>query len=205
MMIDIFFAIIAGYGFFIGYSRGIIKTVLYVLAFFFGFVIAVKFAPSATDLLSRIFDQQSPMMYLAGFLLCLTLTIIFIRLMAKGLEGILQSANINVINQFFGGLLLASVLTLLYSGLLWFGESARLLNAENTKDSVTYPFLQKYPQKFKNVVVAIQPTFEEFWDQSLDFIDRMQETSVQKTESEPKIYDIEDQTEDEEQPSSDRQ
>lgn len=198
MMIDLFFAIIAGYGFFIGYSRGIIKTILYVLAFFFGFVVAVKFAPSATDILTRVFDQQSPMMYLAGFTLCLALTIIFIRLVAKGMEGILQSANINIINQFFGGLLLASVLTLLYSGLLWFGASARLLNEENTKESITYPFLQKYPHKFKEVIVVIQPTFEDFWNQSLDFIDRMQETSVEKTETEPKIYDIEDQTEDEE-------
>lgn len=192
MVIDIIFLIIAGYGFFIGFTRGIIKTLLYVLSIMFGLIVAVKFAPAATDLLTTVFNYQSSFMYLAGFLLCLALTIIFIRLIARGSEGLLRTANINIINQFLGGVLMGGLTTLLYSGLLWFGAEAHLLNATNTADSMSYPYLKEYPAKAKKVVNYVAPTFKDFWNESIDFIDRMQEASVKRTESDPKIYDLDE-------------
>lgn len=192
MVIDIIFLIVAGYGFFIGYSRGIIKTILYTISIVFGFIIAAKFAPAATDLLITLFDNRSSMMYLAGFLLCLTLTILLIRLFAKGLEGLLKTANINVINQFLGGGLMAGLLVLLYSMLLSFGEKAHLLNDENTKDSRSYAYLKEFPGQAKRFANWVAPALEDVWDESIRFIDKMEDKSLKKDESEPHIYDIEE-------------
>ena len=124
MIIDaIFFLTVLG-GFWSGFARGIIKTVMYLFASFFGFVVAVKFAPAATDLLRTVFNSQSALMPLLGFITCLGLTIVAIQLLAKGLEGILQTARLNIINKFFGGVLMSGIFVLFYSVLLWFADKS---------------------------------------------------------------------------------
>lgn len=197
MVIDVIFLILAGYGFFTGYSRGIIKTILYTLSVLFGFIIAAKFAPAATDLLMTVTKSDSSFMYLAGFLLCLALTILAIRTFAKGLEGLLRTANINIINQFMGGLLMAGLFTLLYSVLLRFGEKAHLLTADNTKDSMSFQYLKTFPATAKKVSDWVMPTLKESWEESIRFIDKMHDETLKRDDSKPEIYDIEDE------PSSD--
>ena len=192
MIIDgIFFLTVLG-GFYSGFSRGIIKTVMYVFASFFGFIVAVKFAPSATDLLVQLSGSNSPLMYLLGFISCLGLTIVGIQLLAKGLEGILQSARINIINKFFGGVLMAAIFVLMYSVLLWMADSAHLVEEKTKKESATYKILKEYPSQVKVIWTRVQPTFEDFWNQSLNFIDQMEDNSIQRDDSQPEIYDIED-------------
>ncbi|MCB0617377.1 MAG: CvpA family protein, partial [Saprospiraceae bacterium] len=121
MVIDIIFVIMAGYGFYLGFAKGIIRTIFTILSFLFGLLAAFKFAPAATKFLETAFDSNNPMMFLAGFLLSFVLTMILIRLVARAIEGFLRTANINIVNQFAGGLLLAGMMTLLYSMVLWFG------------------------------------------------------------------------------------
>ena len=38
----------------------------------------------------------------------------------------------------------------------------------------------------------IKPTFEEFWDHSIDFMDKLEDMSVERSESDPSIYDLPD-------------
>ena len=195
MIIDaIFFLTVLG-GFWSGFSRGIIKTVMYLFASFFGFIVAVKFAPAATDLLTQLFNTSSPLMYLLGFITCLGLTIVAIQLLAKGLEGILQTARINIINKFFGGVLMAAIFVLFYSIMLWFADMSHLLTDKTKNESATYKILEQYPSQAKQIWTRVQPTFEDFWNQSLDFIDKMEDNSIQRNDSEPNIYDLEDEEE----------
>jgi len=192
MIIDGFFFLSVLGGFYSGFSRGIIKTVMYVFASFFGFIVAVKFAPAATDLLIQLTGSSSPLMYLFGFISCLGLTIVAIQLLAKGLEGILQSARINIINKFFGGVLMAAIFVLMYSVLLWMADSARLVTDKTKTESATYKILKEYPSQVKVIWTRVQPTFEDFWNQTLNFIDQMEDNSIQRDDSQPEIYDIED-------------
>ena len=195
MIIDAIFFITVIAGFYIGFSRGIIRTVMYLFASFFGFIVAVKFAPAATDLLTQLFDTTSPLMYLLGFISCLGLTIVAIQLLAKGLESILQTARINIINKFFGGVLTAAIFVLFYSVMLWFADKSHLLNEKTKTESATYKILKDYPGQAKEVWAKVQPSFEDFWNQTLSFIDKMEDTSIQRDDSNPKIYDLEDEGE----------
>ncbi len=183
MVLDLIVLIIAIYGFYLGYSRGIIKTVFYVISLLFGFIAAVKFAPSTTQLLTDIFNYKSPLMYLAGFLLCLVVTILLIRMFAKFLEGVLKTAHINFVNKFFGGILLGSFLMLLLSQVFWLGEQANLITAENSADSKSYPYLRQMPDEAKKIADLLQPSFESFWEQSLEFIDELEEMSKKNKKS----------------------
>ncbi len=193
MIIDaIFFITVLG-GFWSGFSRGIIKTVMYLFASFFGFIVAVKFAPAATDILTQLFNSTSPLMYLLGFISCLGLTVIGIQLLAKGIEGILQSARINIINKFFGGVLMSAIFVLFYSVLLWFADKSHLIDEATKTESATYVILKQYPGQVKEIWARVQPSFEDFWNQSLDFIDQMEDSSIKRNDGEAEIYDIEDE------------
>lgn len=194
MVIDILFLIIAGWGFFIGFSRGIIKTVFTIFSVIFGIIAAMKFGPAATRFLETAFDGTSAWLFFAGTLLAFVLTMVIIRMIANGLEGILESANINIINKFMGGLLFAALLTLMYSILLWIGEQARVVTEKTTSSSMTYAYLERFPGQMRKVYDIAAPSFKEFWDEAVDAMDKVQE-KVERTESDPAIYDIPDEDE----------
>lgn len=196
MIIDVLFLIVGGWGFFQGYSRGIIKTVFTLFSIIFGLMVAFKFSPAATRFIETAFHSNSPLNFVAGFLLSFVLTMIIIRMTAQFFERSLRAANINAINKFAGGLLLGSIYTLILSMLLWFADQSHIITAENSTSSLTYPYLKAFPSKMKGVYEYIKPGFQDFWKESVRFIDKMEEKSLEKTESQPTIFDIpEDSTE----------
>ncbi len=190
MIIDILLLIIAGWGFYQGYSRGIIKTVFTVFSIIFGLMAAFKFAPAATRFLETAFKTESALTFVAGFLLSFVVTMILIRLMARFFEKALQTANINVINKFAGGLLMTSLYTLVFSMMVWFGDKAHIISPELASESATHNFLIEFPTKMKSVYEFVKPTFQEFWAESVKFMDKLEDESVKQNESEPTIFDI---------------
>ena len=58
MIIDVIFLMAAGYGFYIGFSRGIIQTVFTAFAYLFGILAAFKFAPVLSTALESILKDR---------------------------------------------------------------------------------------------------------------------------------------------------
>lgn len=195
MAIDLIFLIVAGYGFILGFSRGIIRTVFTFLSILFGLMSAFRFAPAMTNFLKDIFTTSNPLMFIAGFLLAFVVTMMLIRFFARILEGFLETANINFINQLAGGVLLSSVMILIFSMLLWFGDEARLIDRYTKEQSVTYPYLEEFPSSVWTVGEQLKPTFEEFWQYSVQFMIELERMTLERTETNPTIYDIPDDTE----------
>jgi membrane protein required for colicin V production len=195
MIIDVLFLIIGGWGFYQGYSRGIIKTIFTAFSVVFGLMAAFKLAPAATRFLETAFHSTSPFTFIAGFLLAFFLTMFIIRTIAKFFEKTLQAANINVINQFAGGILLASLYTLVYCLILWFGDKSHIITQQTAVESKTYPYLKEFPGKMKAVFEWVKPGFQDFWRESVKFMDRVQEKSLEQTEDQPTIFDIPDEQE----------
>ena len=189
MVIDIVFLIMALYGFYLGFSKGIIQTVFTVLSVMFGLMAAFKFSPAMTNFLETTFSDHA-LMFIVGFLLCFVLTMVIIRMFAKALEGALETANINIINQGAGGILLSGLMILLFSVLLWFADKSRLIDETTKAQSQTYVYLEKFPEQVWAAGKKLQPTFEDFWDHSLDFMDKVQDMS-EREESET-IYDMDE-------------
>ena len=190
MIIDGLLLLIAGWGFYQGYSRGIISTVFTVLSIVFGLMVAFKLSPAATRFIDSLFKSENPVNFVIGFLLSFFLTMIIIRTIAKYLEKAMQSANINVINQTMGGLLLGSLYSLIFTSFVWFADKSHIIGDETREESVTYPYLKEFPGKTKKVYEFVKPSFQEFWQESVKFLDRMEEKSMEETESAPTIFDI---------------
>jgi membrane protein required for colicin V production len=200
MTIDVIFLIVAGWGFYQGYSRGIIKTVFTVFSVIFGLMVAFKFAPAATRFIETAFSSTSPFNFALGFLLAFVLAMIIIRMAAQFFEKTMQAANIAVLNKFAGGVLLCSLYTLVYSLLLWFADKSHIITPENSAQSMTYNQLRAFPSKMKGVYEFIKPGFQDFWHESVRFIDKMEERSMERTEAQPTIFDIPEETESDKKP-----
>lgn len=192
MAIDIMFAIMALIGFYIGFTRGIIGTVFTILSFVFGTIAGFKFAMPMTTFLKQSFGSDTPLMFAAGFLLSFAIVMILIRTAAKALEGILQTANINIINQMLGGMLTAFFSLLLYSFLLSFADQAHMVTRQTKQESMTYAYVKEFPAQAKTFYKFIEPLAKDFWDQSMDMMDQLEKMGVEET-SEERVYDIEEE------------
>jgi len=190
MIIDIVFAIVLLYGFYLGFSQGIINPLFAVLSIVIGLLAAFKLAPATSNFLETAFNSNNPLMFLGGFLITFIVTMFLIRTISRALEGLFRAARINFINQLVGGVVLSSVLVLMLSMLIWFGDQARLIDQGTKNTSMTYPHLEKYPTVIRGFASALQPTFKEFWVQSMDMLDKLEGMSMNEHNSEPTIYDI---------------
>ena len=193
MIIDGLLALLAAWGFYQGFTKGIIQTVLTVFSFIFGLMVAFKLSPAATRFIDALFKNDNPINFIIGFLLSFFLTMIIIRMIAKFLEGLLQKAHINVINQLAGGVLLAGFYTLIFAIFIWLGDVSHVINDNVRKTSLSYPFLKEFPPKLKSAYEFLKPSLQEFWQETVEFLDRMEEKSMEKTESKPNIFDMPDE------------
>lgn len=189
-MIDLFFLIAAGYGFFLGFYKGIIRTIFTVLSYVFGLMAAFKLSPAATRFLETALGSENPMLFIGGFLITFFGTMLLIRFISRAISEGMEAANVNIINQMAGGILLASLMTLVYSLMLWFAVEAHILRDDQTENSLSYPFLKEYPKKVWSALGSAKPVLQDFWEHSVDFMDRIEEKSIERTESDPNVYDI---------------
>ncbi|RMF28451.1 MAG: hypothetical protein D6765_06005 [Bacteroidetes bacterium] len=201
MILDIFFLIFVGWGLYKGFSAGIIKTIFTVLSFLIGLIAAFKLAPAATRFLETAFSTDHPLMFAAGFLLAFFVTMLVIRLLAQTLESFLEKANLNILNQLAGAVLMGSLFMLMLSILVWFGDKAHLIDEKTREASLSYPILQQTPREMRKAYEFCKPVFQDFWTESIEFLDRLEELEAERTESQPTIFDLppeEEQASDEE-------
>ena len=69
MAIDIIAALIAVYGFYLGYTKGIVKTIFGIVSIFIGLLAALKLSPYIVQMLEKVSGSNSPMVFLVGFVL----------------------------------------------------------------------------------------------------------------------------------------
>ena len=190
MVIDIMLLIFLVYGFWVGFSRGIIGTVFTVLSYVFGALAAMKLSPSVTRLLEEQLSPN-PLMFLLAILLTFVGTMMLLRLVGRSLEGVLKSVNINIVNQIMGGTLSAAFMILIFSVLMGFAAASKLVDDKTMQTSMSYPYVKEFPKQMRVVYEKAKPIFLTFWDESTEFMDRVEEMT-EKTDGNPDIFDIED-------------
>lgn len=194
MIIDILFAIAFGYGFLTGYSKGILETVFKIFGYLIGVVAAIKFALPIQRILEDAFDTDNPVMYIVGLVLSFLLTMMIVRFIANLIENLLEKANINIINQIFGGMLVSGFMVLIYSLLLYFAKASNLIDRKTENSSYTYDYLEEFPEKTWAFMSYLKDPILEFWEGSVDFIDKVGEITEENTESKENVFDIEEKT-----------
>lgn len=196
MIIDVICLILGLYGFWVGYSRGIIKTVLTAASYLLGAMAAAKFSPTVSDILTDFFQAPSSVMLPAGFLLTFILTLILFRMLANGLEGMLEAVNINFINQVMGGFISMLFFVFIFSTLVAFANGATMIDEDTKETSLTYSMLEPMPDAVWKITKNVWPVFTEFYHHTLEAFDQVN-TKVER-QDEDQFFDVEEDESDEE-------
>jgi len=144
--------------------------------------------------MENLLDYHNGLMFLAGMIVTFGLSLLFIKAIANGFEGILKSANINILNKIFGGGVMMTLLVSVFSLLVLFGDKSHVIDDNTKLESKTYPLLQKMPDVMLDMGKKIKPFFSEFWTYSVDFMDKLEKGSKKNIERSDKntLYDYDD-------------
>ncbi len=171
MIIDLFVAIVIALGFYLGYTRGLIKTVFDSLSLVIGILAALKLSPVMIGLLQEIIKTSPAITFILGVVITFIGVMALIRFLGKKLEDMLEAVNINFINKIAGGALQALFFAYLLSLALWLVNSLKVFNPETKAASITYPLLEPLPDKGKAIYTSLKPLFKGFWDKTVEAMD----------------------------------
>lgn len=180
MFIDILAAIIISLGFYLGYQRGLIKTIFDTLSLLIGVLAALKLSPWMMDLLTRLFNLNKAFTLILGIALTFLLVMIIIRFIGKKLESILELVNINFVNKIAGGVLQALFFAALLSYAVGFMDKLNVLKEETKTSSATFTTLMQMPAASEKIYNALKPVFSEFWAKTNEAIDSMKKPESAK-------------------------
>ncbi len=173
MAIDLIAAVVAVYGFYLGYTKGIIKTIFGIISIFLGLLAALKLSPYLVRVLEKVSGSNSPLIFLLGFALTFVLTLFLVRFLGNRFEDLLKAIKINIFNQVLGGAALSILFLLLFSYGMWFADQVKVIPEATKKSSYTYESLQALPEKSKAAFAMIKPLFHEFAEKAKETMDRV--------------------------------
>lgn len=186
MYIDIILAILMAYGFYVGYSRGIIKTVFAVVSLLLAILAAMKLSPVMIGFLEGVLSWDPRLIVILGFVLTFIVVVIGVRFLGKAIEKMMASLQINFVNKIAGGAIMSAVFMIVFSCIVWFMDETRLIGEETKRSSISYTFLEPVPQGVAAVGRQVKPFFQSFWNKTADAMDRIREKSEDRRLEESK-------------------
>lgn len=174
MFIDITFAILIGLSFYLGYSKGIIKSFFGIVSIVLAVLITLKFSFLLIGLIEQLLSMDARFSIILGFLMTFLIVMLGVRMIGRGLEKILETAQINFINKLIGGLLSTFITLTLYSSVIWFLNKVKLIDASTKEDSKSYAILESFPEKSRWIWDKTKPIFSEFWDKTQKALDELE-------------------------------
>lgn len=171
MTIDIIAAIVISLGLYLGYKRGIIKTVFDTLSLVIGIIAALKLSPIVIDFLQNLFKINPAITFILGIAVTFIGVMVVIRFIGKKLEQLLEVVHLNVINKGIGagiqGLFFATILAFAISLV----DKVNLIPEQNKQASFTYPYLVQVPEVSQQLIDKLKPVFSTFWDKTMETIE----------------------------------
>lgn len=128
MAIDIFFIIMAAFGFYFGIAFGLIKVVLLVLSILGAVLAAMRFTPMVADLIRETFEVESLFTPFFAFLATLLLVLLLARMLTQMVIESVNQVRLDKASRVIGGLFMMLFFTLLYSVLVTFFGQAHIID-----------------------------------------------------------------------------
>lgn len=142
MILDIVFGIGLLIAFIRGWQKGVLWTVLQVLAVFIALPLSLKLTNSVSDFFINNLGVESRFTFLLTFIALFILCMLLFRMVVKLVEGSLDALMMGWANRLAGAVLYGFMLTLFFSTLIWIGNQSSIVKAETASTSKTYLFIE---------------------------------------------------------------
>lgn len=180
MILDLVAALIITYGFYRGYSNGLIKTVVDTLSILVALVIALKFSPLLIDYLQDAINLNPALEFIIGFLIVFFVVMLLLRFVGDKMEDLLKTINLNFVNQLAGGILLGFVFSFCIGLLLGLLTNLKVINEEYAAQSTLYDYLIQVSQDGGWIFESFKNMFSEFWTKFVGTMDSLKENLSDK-------------------------
>lgn len=173
MILDIISALLITYGFYVGYSRGLVKTVVDTLSIFVALIVAMKFSPIVIKYLKQILTFNEGVEFIIGLLFTFFFTLLVFKFLGDKIEDLFKAVGINFINQLAGGILLGVVFTMIIGGLVALATNFRILSDNVMAESRLYGHLMEVNEQSSGILKAFKSIFTDFWNVFMDTMDQV--------------------------------
>jgi len=172
-MLDIIVVLVVAFGFFAGFSRGLVKTVFDTASLFIGILAAMKLSPVVIEVIENMVNISPEISYLLGLVITFILVMAIIRFIGRRVEDVLQAANINIINKLAGGALQGAFFAFCISIAIHTLAKYDVMKPETKTTSVTYPYLEPLPEFGKSLFASAKPIFQDFWRKTDEVLENL--------------------------------
>lgn len=163
MILDIIYAGFLLLALIHGYKKGIIHSIVTLLALIIGLLAAVRFSELAAVYIDKWFNVSGKYLPLIAFIAVFVGLYFLFRLLEQAMEGVFKLIKLNFINQAAGALVWGFVWTLLYSTILFYLNNMGLFSEALKTDSVTYVhIIALAPDTFALIGKVIPPMRDAF-------------------------------------------
>ncbi len=180
MILDLIAALIITYGFYRGYTNGLIRTVVDTLSIVVALVIALKFSPILIDYLQDAVNLNPALEFIIGFLIVFFVILLLLRFIGDKMEDFLKAIKLNFLNQIAGGFLLGFVFSFCIGLLLVLLTNLSIINEETAAQSTLYEYLVQISEKGGSVFEIFKNLFTEFWTKFMETINSVKENLSEK-------------------------
>jgi len=127
-----------------GVTRGFIRALLSLAAFFIGWIMANLFAGKVATYLQNHGMSENKWLPLLSFVVVLIATFIGIHLLGRALDKVTEMLMMGWLNKLAGVVLYVFLYLLLLSSLVHFAEKIHLLEKKDVEKSISYPYLSDW-------------------------------------------------------------
>jgi membrane protein required for colicin V production len=163
MILDIIFAIVVGYGFYLGYSKKAARTVSLLIMVVLSLLLSLSLCPFITDFLSTKIQADSKVLFFVGFVTSFLIAVFSVRWVLSWLEDVLKKDNVSMATYVSTGLVTGAFFLFLYGSGLSLFDDANGIDPKVKRQSVTYDFTTKFPESAKSSLTGVGPVVEDLW------------------------------------------
>jgi membrane protein required for colicin V production len=157
MILDGLILISAVMGFYRGFSKGIVASLLSIIGVLLASILSMRLSTTLAEYLTTHNYINSQYVTLIAFIIIFLGTILVIRIIIRAVEKLLKVAMLSTVNKLVGGLLYAMVSLFFISSICWLGNKAGVLADGIKNESKLYTYIAPIAPVSIQLITAYLP------------------------------------------------
>lgn len=175
MVLDIIFAVVLLLAFIHGFSKGLIHSIVSLLAIVIGIMAAVYFSEVVSVYLDKWFNIGSKYLPFISFIVAFTTIYLLFRLVEKMMVGFFKLLKLNFLNKLAGALVWCIICTMLFSTLFFYGNNIGAFTEELKSESVVYEKVEPFAPQTISIIGKIIPPVKNIFTSLQEWFEHLKE------------------------------
>lgn len=164
--IDIVLAIILTLGAYLGYKRGFLMELFFLLAIVLGIFVGFKLMGQGMEVLQREFNADKKFLPYLSFIIIFILVMVLTIFFGRRIKNSLDDTFLGKVDSVAGAVLGITKYAFCLSVILWLANSLRIKLPDSwTSGSYIYPFTAKVAERASGFLGSFIPFFKEIFRQ----------------------------------------